>query len=142
MNPEFWNVLHDGFITGVSGSVPGDVQLGVEIDYLRQRFADPGDRIVLTLHGCTALSYHPFDEVPVTDFTVLAQAKPQILRAKDWTDASLVECAAGDLRITATGAALALDNGRPLSLEELGATAGAYWAEWSERSAKANPSGR
>lgn len=29
MNPDFWNILHDDFITRVSGSVPGDVQLGV-----------------------------------------------------------------------------------------------------------------
>ncbi len=138
MNPEFWNVLHDGFITHVGGSVPGDVQLAVEIDCLRRRFADPGDRIVLTLHGCTTLSYQPFEEEPLTDFAAIAEAQPEILHAKEWTDASFVECVGGDLRVTAIGFSLALDNGRPISLDELCAAAEAYWAEWSERASKAN----
>ena len=134
MNPDFWNILHDGVITHVSGSVPGDVRIGVEIDYLRERFAEPGDQVVLTLLGCTALSYHPFEDPPVAGFTDLVAARPEILRAKDWTDASIVECNNGDLRVTAADAALALDSGREISLAELQAVAEAYWTEWSSRS--------
>lgn len=134
MNPDFWNILHDGVITHVSGSVPGDVRMDVEISYLRERFAEPGDRIVLTLQGCTALSYLPFEDPPVTGFTALAAVRPEILRAKDWTDASIVECNNGDLRVTATYAALSLDSGREISLAELQTVAEAYWTEWSSRS--------
>jgi len=62
MKADIWNVLHDGSILEVSGTVPGDVQMAVWIEYLRNRFPDPGERIIVTLHGCSALSYKPFEE--------------------------------------------------------------------------------
>lgn len=80
------------------------------------------------------MSYHPFENPLVTDFTDLAATRPQILRAKDWTDASIVECNNGDLRVFATNAALSLNSGREISLAELQTVAEAYWTEWSSRS--------
>ncbi len=134
MDPDCWNILHDGYIVDVAGELPGDVRLAVEIDYLRGRFAEPGNRIVLTLHDCTGLTYHPFDEPVIADFPAIAAAHPQILRARNWTDPGFVECPGGDLKVDAAHASFSLDGGIPLSLDQLKAAAEAYWTEFEERS--------
>jgi len=128
MKADIWNVLHDGSIIGVSGTIPGDVEFVVWIDYLRNRFPDPGDRILLTLHGCSTLSYQPYEEdATLTDFDDIAKAEPEILRAKDWSDASVVECVGGTLRVMASDFSLSLDSGRAITLDELCAVSEAYW---------------
>jgi hypothetical protein len=43
MNADIWNVLHDGPIDRITGTIPGDIQFAVAIRYLRER--------------CTAISY-------------------------------------------------------------------------------------
>ena len=135
MNADIWNVLHDGSVLRVSGAVPGDVQFAVWIDYLRSRFPDPGDRILLTLHGCTALSYQPHgDDTALTDLAAIAKAEPEILQAKDWTDASVVECVSGNMRVTATDFSLSLDSGRAITFDELCAVSKTYWTAFGERS--------
>lgn len=135
MNAGIWNVLHDGYVLGVSGAVPGDVRLSVRIDYLRSRFRDPGNRILLTLHGCIALDYQSYEnDAALTDFDAIAKAEPEILNAKDWTDASVVECANGTIRVTATGFSLELDSGRAITFDELCSVAEAYWKAFEERS--------
>ena len=84
MKADIWNVLHDGSILEVSGTVPGDVQMAVWIEYLRNRFPDPGERIIVTLHGCSALSYKPFEEdETITVPDAIGKAQPELLRAKD-----------------------------------------------------------
>jgi hypothetical protein len=135
MSPDIWNVLHDGSVLGVFGAVPGDVQFAVCIDYLRNRFTDPGNRVLLTLHGCNALTFQPDgDDVALTDFEAIAKAEPEILQAKDWTDASVVECVNGTIRITAADFSLALDSGRAITFDDLCSVAEAYWKELKERS--------
>ena len=135
MNADIWNVLHDGSVLGVSGAVPGDVRLSVCIDYLRNRFPDPGNRILLTLHGCTALTFQTYEDVAaLTDFDAITKAEPEILQAKDWTDASVVECTNGTISVKATGFSLALDSGRTITLDDLCSVAEAYWKELKERS--------
>jgi len=65
--PAIWNVLHDAIVIGVSGEVPGDVVLTLECEYLRRRFADPGNTFALTLNQCTRLRFRPWaDELGAT----------------------------------------------------------------------------
>lgn len=138
MDPDCWNILHDGYIESVSGSVPGEVIFAVAIDYLRARFPEPGVHLRLTLHNCTQLSYEAFEEGVFEDFSAIARFRPQILRAAGFTDASLVECVSGNLRVTAASAMLSLDSGRSVSLDELQAVATAYWTEWELQVAARN----
>ena len=134
MNADVWNVLHDGPIVRITGSIPGDVQFAVSIGYLRRRFADAGDCILLTLHGCTAISYQTWDsDSVVTDLASIAAAEPEILSADEPTT---VFCANGTLRVHAADFSLALDSGRAITLDELCSVAAAYWTEWSERAPK------
>jgi hypothetical protein len=131
MKPDIWNVLHDGSIVRICGAIPGDVQLAVEIRYLRARFPDPGDCLLLTLHGCTLLSYEDWTTgVISTDLAEIAASEPEILNSDEPTT---VICNGGTLRIEAVDFSLALDNGRAITLEEWCAAAEAYWTEWSQR---------
>ena len=135
MNADIWNILHDGSVLSVSGTVPGDVQFALWIDYLRSRFPDPGDRLLVTLHGCTSLSYQLYGEdTALTEFDAIADAKPEILQAKDWTDAGVAECVSGTLRATATDFSLSLDSGRVITFDELCAASNAYWTAFGESS--------
>jgi hypothetical protein len=78
----------------IAGTIPGDVQFAVSIGYLRKRFPDPGDCILLTLHGCTSISCRLWDsESVITDLASIAAAEPEILSADGPTT---VFCVNGD----------------------------------------------
>jgi len=135
LNADICNLLHDGSIDQAVGAVPGDVQLSISIDYLRRRFPEVSEHVVLTLHECTCLAYDP-DDPPgsLTDLQAIATAKPQILKAEDWTDPNKVYCVSGTLRVFASAFSLALDNGRIITFEELASVSEAYWREFDEPS--------
>jgi hypothetical protein len=135
MNIDIWNVLHDGPIVRITGEIPGDIQFAVSIDYLRRRFSDPGECILLTLHGCTSLSYQTWgSEEVLTDIAAIAAAEPEVLSADE---PSTVFCVNGTLRVHAVDFSLSLDSGRAITLDELCAVAESYWTEWSDRVKKA-----
>ena len=127
MNSKIWNVLHDGPIVRITGTIPGDIQLAIAISYLRERFPDPGDCILLTLHGCTMLSYEQCDSGTVhTDFASILSVEPEILSADEPTT---VFCDSGTLRVHTDDYSLKLDSGRAITLDELRAVSQAYWTE-------------
>jgi hypothetical protein len=133
--PTIWNVLHDGSINGIHGTVPGTVQLDVSIDYLRERFPDAGKAIQVTLIGCTRFAYRDFDESEfTTDFSAIAAFKPEVLSAELRDGLCVLDCVGGVLEVKATDGSLALDSGRAVNLQELIDVAKAYWTEWKERS--------
>jgi hypothetical protein len=110
MNVEIWNILHDGTIVQISGSIPGEVEMAIEIEYLRQRFSDPGQSILLLLHNCTAVGYQAGDDdAVVTDFAAIAAAQLEILSADEPTT---VCCGGGFLHVDATDCSIALDSRR------------------------------
>src|ERR1035441_5048598 len=120
LNADIWNLLHDARMVGAVGTVPGDVRLSISMNYLRRRFPDVGELFILTLHECTCLAYDP-DDPPgsITDLQAIATAKPEILKAQDWTDPNKVYCVSGTLRVLASAFSLALDNGRGTTFDEL-----------------------
>lgn len=133
LNADIWNLLHDGTIVRAVGSVPGDVELSISIDYLRRRFSDVGDYVVLALHDCTCLAYEPDDPAGcLTDLQAIAAAEPEILKAENWIDPNTVYCVSGTLRVLARTFSLALDNGRSVTFEELASVAETYWREFGE----------
>jgi len=139
MCPDFWNVLHDGTVVAVAGRVPGDLRIDVEADYLRSRFTDHGSRFVITLQDCRTFEFHrwPAPGQPVTDLHEIAALQLWILSADVAENVCIVHCTQGDnggtLRVSARDAALALDSGRVLTLEEISSVANAYWAEFASR---------
>jgi hypothetical protein len=122
--PAIWNVLHDGSIMSIQGAVPGTVRLAVSIEYLRERFADPGETIQEARDFCT-------------DLPAIEASEPEILSAEVRSDISEVCCVGGTLEVRASSGSLALDSGRVITLQELIDVSEAYWTEWSERGKKA-----
>jgi hypothetical protein len=136
--PTIWNVIHDGSIIAVRGTVPGTVQLDISIDYLRERFPDAGKTIQITLTGCTRFAYRDFEESEfTTDFPAIAAFEPEVLSGELRDGLCVLDCAGGVLEVRATDGSLALDSGRAITLQELIDVADAYWTEWSERAKKA-----
>ena len=136
--PTIWNVIHDGSIIAVRGTVHGTVQLDVSIDYLRERFPEAGETIQITLTCCTRFAYRDFDEGEfTTDFSAITAFEPEVLSGELRDGLCVLDCSGGVLEVRATDGSLALDSGRALTLLELIDVADAYWTEWSERAKKA-----
>jgi len=137
--PTIWNVLHDGSVVAVSGTIPGKVQLDVSIDYLRERFSDSGKTIRLTLIDCTRFAYRDFNtgEKFSTDLSAIAAMEPEVLSAEMRGDLSVIDCSGGILEVTAKDALVALDSGRSITLQELLDVSEAYWTEWQQRAERA-----
>ena len=136
--PEIWNVLHDGSIVAVSGRIPGEIRLSISIDYLRERFADPGKLIFVTLANCTHISFTPFGAAnPILDTTEIVSAEPEILSAKFGNGRSVICCVSGILEVEAKDGDLALDSGHSITLQTLIDVSDAYWTEWAEAAKKA-----
>ena len=133
--PSIWNVLHDGGVDRIVGSVPGDVRVSVGIEYLRERFPDDGDEIVVCLSDCTAFSHRLYDaENAVTDFTSIANDSVTILSAEMYGSVCRVFTDLGVLEMQCRGGSVSLDSGRAISLNELLSVAEAYWDEWESNS--------
>jgi hypothetical protein len=135
--PAIWNVLHDGVIVAVDGTVPGTIRLQVSIDYLRKRFSQSGKFIQVVLVDCTRFTYRASDASgPTTELPLIADMAPEILSATFTNGVCEIECAGGILEVIATDGSVRLDSGLAVTLQELIGVADAYWHEWSKRAKK------
>jgi hypothetical protein len=111
--PAIWNILHDGVIVAVKGTLLGDLRMDVEIDHLRKRIPDPGTLIQVSLIGCTRFAYRQYDNAKFsTTLTEVAAMRPEILRASMTEEVCEVDCVDGTLEVVAEDGAIRLDNGR------------------------------
>lgn len=113
MNPQIWNLLHDGSIEGVSNCVPGIVRLFIDIRYLREKFPDSGRLIILTLHGCSTFEFSDNKDNLPRGIGDIANYCPEILSARETDTCIEVTCFisnghSGILRVKATDFSLAL----------------------------------
>jgi hypothetical protein len=135
--PAIWNILHDGVIVAIDGTLPGDLRIDIEIDYLRKRIPDPGTLIQVFLIGCTRFAYQGFEATAFsTELAAVAAMQPEVLGGSMKDGICEVECSDGTLEVVAADAAIRLDNGRVVTLQELKEVADSYWKEWSEHWAK------
>ena len=130
--PTVWNVLHDGNIVNVTGQVPGALRVDVEIPYLRTRIPDPGKTIVIALEGCSRFAYRNWDSEFITDLRAIVELKPAIVSAEMQGDLCCVYCVDGLFEVAVSSGTISLDSGRTLPLDELIATADAYWEAWKK----------
>jgi hypothetical protein len=131
MDPEPWNLLHDGTIVGLERDLADTVTVAIECTYLRVRFPDGGTRFVLALAECRELVYTPYDEPPIEELAAIADSEPAIAEAKLEDGVLRVWGGAGEFRMVYRDATLALDT-RPLDIADLRAVVEAYWREWRE----------
>lgn len=132
-----WNILHDGVIVAVDGTLPGDLRMDVKIDYLRKRIPDSGDLIHILLIGCTRFAFRAYEKSEyLTVLNEIAAMKPEIVSVSMKDGVCEVDCPEGTLEVVATGGAIRLDSGREVALQELRGVADRYWKEWREHWAK------
>ena len=136
MDPSLWNLFHDGTVAAAEGSVPGDVALVIECQYLRRMFATPGESFLVRLRGCTVFEYVPYDELPVTEVAAVGELEPELLSAEPG-DPLEICCVGGILRVAYREWSLTLDSGEPVSLEQLDEVSNRYWDNWEQRNAAA-----
>jgi hypothetical protein len=127
MSVELWNMLHDGSITGMKGSLP-EIALNVEIGYLRDMFPGQGEGFIVQLNSCTLFEYVLYEEPDVlTDPVEIARLEPEMLFARVEADVIVIGCVEGYLRIRYEAFSIRLDTGMPITLEMLGNACKQYW---------------
>ncbi len=131
MNPDTWNVLHDGRV--VAARRDGDcIILIVRIEYLCGELPTAGDTLTLTLHGCDRFRWAGYDEPP-TDDPARMPDRAEIIGAVAQGDGLGVDGCYGELAVRYTSATVATAEGQMLAQAELEAAAGRYWRKWAER---------
>lgn len=126
--------FHDGIITAVHGTVPGDIRLVIHCDYLRRMFPDPGLAFVVELQKCTYVSYESgttgeiragFQPAMAPEASILA-----VLYDKGQHDVYMGE---GVLSVRYESGLIFLDNGREVFPGEMESAIHQYWDEWGRK---------
>jgi len=136
MSVEIWSIFHDGVIAQVDGSVPGDITVTVDIEYLRQMFSENGSSIIVTLSACSIFKYQPFEPAEMlTSLSEINERRPEILYAKVVeNDVIRIECVEGTLWLKYQAHSLSLDDGQSITLDELSEQCDKYWTDWEAKS--------
>jgi hypothetical protein len=129
---EIWNLLHDGSIERVAGSVPGDLTLQVSIEYLTDRMAPPCDGLIVILRGvayCQALLWS--DDRTSSDPQVLEDL--EILSGDETPEGVRLFVSGATVDLRYEDVVVAGSDGRPLSVGDIEALATAYWDAFAAR---------
>ncbi len=127
-----WNLLHDGHVCALERRADG-VRATVSCLYLRERLQPPGEHFLLDLLGCDRIEYQPYGGEALTELGAIATAGPDLVSAESGPEGITVWGSEGTLRLRYEALRLALDDGSPLSLDELDAQARGYWTEFARR---------
>ncbi len=122
MNIHFWNIFHDGEISAINGAVPGDIDFTIEIEFLREEFADPGKGFILHIVGCTMISFTSFRTNQTVHGPGALQGEDlEILSSEIVGNDLVVTTSGGQLRLRYESETISLDTGRPLQLSDVAA---------------------
>ncbi|MES2639376.1 MAG: hypothetical protein V4850_07820 [Myxococcota bacterium] len=132
MNPEIWGVFHDGSIEAITGSVPGVVELRIDIEYLRDMFDGGGTHLRVRLGGCSRLEYRQYDAQATSDLGVIAFREPEVLSVYR-LEPLVLGWREGELERAYDTMEIFLDTGAPLTEEQLRGTCERYWDDWDAR---------
>jgi len=118
-------------INRIDGSVPGNVTVTVEIEYLRRMFSEHGSSIIVSLIDCVTFKYQSYElSELLTDLSAISDAQPEILYSHVENDVIKVDCSNGTLWLEYRDFSLMLDDGQPITLDELGEKCDKYWKDW------------
>jgi hypothetical protein len=97
MDVATWNVLHDGRVIAAEGSVPGDLRLSIEIEYLCRHLPTQAEHLVVTLLGCERFEHQPYEQPTRAGPTDIAAFHLELLTAGAGLDGDCIniECADG-----------------------------------------------
>lgn len=134
---EVWNILHDGCLVDIAGSVPGDVTVVVEIQYLRAMLPEPGNRFLIRLIGCQLFEFRRFVEgqTLIGDQATVAADEPEILSTKLQGGTAVISMTRGagtymELHLQYDDVSVSTEDGRVVPVDELAAAAQRYWEDF------------
>lgn len=132
MNRDIWGVFHDGEITKITGTVPGDLRVEVEIGYLRKLFPEPGHSFVIELRHCTKFEFREYGEAPSMHLAHIQERRPMILYVTS-QEPLILDCSMGNLELDYQQMEVFLPSGRNITEQELSAACDRYWCLSQEK---------
>ena len=130
VDSRFWDIIHDGGVDAITGSVPGEVVLTVGIEDLCRQLATAANTLLASLRGCSLLSYTPYGEPPISDLQQIAARDVEVLSAVVEPDRVSVCCVGGTLDVAYRSVEVKTMEGVAVTQEELDAAANRSVAEW------------
>jgi hypothetical protein len=140
MDIRIWNTLHDGEIVSIKGTIPGDIELTIEIEYLRKMFSGEGKNVVLTLKGCKFFEYKSYEmKENSSGLDSFLEDHPIVLSTADEIKDGKIEIyyTNGSFFLKYLDFSLKLDNDKEISYNELDNAAEKYWDNWEKESKEA-----
>lgn len=137
MESEIWNLLHDGRLSGVSGSVPGRISLTIDIAYLCEFLSTGGSQLAVTLDDCRSFEYRAYDGTAIASASEVASANLELLSATIEDGAVSIECAdgglGGQLTLVYALATVSTAEGQMVRRSDLEEATERYWSRWQQR---------
>ena len=128
-----WNLLHDGTLDRTE-RCGGDLQLEIRLSYLATRALPGSSGLKLTLHGCTSFAFVAWESSDiVTDLRSISNLELGILSTDSESRPIDVITDRGVLKVDFSDLSIELENGSPISFEELQEIAKGYWDDFSNR---------
>lgn len=119
-NLDYWHCFHDGTITAAAGSVPGDVDITIDCDCIREELHQSPGMFLLRVTNCTLFEIAPYATDHALDgFEALASGEFEILDAVIERGVVEVSNATGMMRLCYESEVLMLDDGTVISLRDL-----------------------
>ena len=137
---QIWNILHDGALVDLQGSIPGELRIKIKIEYLANKLGGVFDNIFVTLNNCSLFEYERYwskDEIQVyKSIEELEGISPALmaLSCDEENDYLLISDISGSIKTRYDSAQLTLEDGKPLSFEELDNTSREYWDNFGAKS--------
>ncbi|MEG4087979.1 hypothetical protein [Microcoleus sp. Pol12B4] len=135
MTLSLWNLLHDGTIAKIAAPRHDTRLLIIEIEYLRHMFSKNGNAIIVQLDRCDIFEYQNFtDEEWTQELLTIATYEPEILSAtQNQNNILTIRCVAGLVQTRYQSFTLTLDNGYPITIENLKNAHQRYWEAFGNK---------
>jgi len=136
---QIWNILHDGELTEIKGTIPGRLTIKVEIKYLANILQGQYDHIIIILQNCTLFEYERLwkkDEIEIfTDLAALNTISPKLmaLSCDEMDDYLLIYDICGSIKTRYDSVELRLEDGNSLSFQELDNASQEYWENFGKK---------
>lgn len=139
VDPEPWNLLHDGRLIALARVGP-TARVTIESRHHARAFG--GEAFDLVLAGVHRLAYRPYtdraDEPWIEDPAAIVALAPSLVEAKlaplEDGEGMVVWCPLGELSLAYDALTIEV-NEKNVALEALRETVAAFWADWRSRQA-------
>lgn len=122
-------MFHDGELTEISGKVPGDIRVKIEIGYLVAEFEETGDYFDIHLQDCVRFLFTPYNGNKTMDFASIENHRPMLVHVAS-DNPLILDCSAGTLEIEYAHIQIKLPSGRIVSQPEIIDASERYWDTW------------